>query len=210
MNQFVSSEKTSRSSAAAQRKQEKGSALYPDLRPQSVVQQKKSGAIQRVAGMEEEEDLIQGKFSTVQRVGAMEEEEELVQGKFKTVQRQGIEEEDMLQGKFEQAPVQRQSTNQTGLPDSMKANLESTSGMSMDDVRVHYNSSKPAPLQAHAYTQGTDIHVAPGQEKHLGHEAWHVVQQKQGRVQPTMSLNGKPVNDNAGLEREADVMGGKL
>jgi hypothetical protein len=25
----------------------------------------------------------------------------------------------------------------------------------------------------------------PGQEQHLPHEAWHVVQQKQGRVKPT-------------------------
>jgi hypothetical protein len=79
----------------------------------------------------------------------------------------------------------------------------------MDDVRVHYNSPKPAQLQALAYTQGTDIHVAPGQEKHLPHEAWHVVQQKQGRVQPTMQLQGVNVNDNEGLEREADVMGGR-
>lgn len=35
------------------------------------------------------------------------------------------------------------------------------------------------------YSQGTDIHIGPGQEKHLPHEAWHVVQQKQGRVKPT-------------------------
>jgi hypothetical protein len=80
----------------------------------------------------------------------------------------------------------------------------------MDDVRVHYNSPKPAQLQALAYTQGTDIHVAPGQEKHLPHEAWHVVQQKQGRVQPTMQLRGVNVNDNEGLEHEADVMGEKI
>ena len=54
--------------------------------------------------------------------------------------------------------------------------------MSMDAVRVHYNSTKPAQLNAHAYTQGTDIHVASGQERHLPHEGWHVVQQMQGRV----------------------------
>ena len=55
----------------------------------------------------------------------------------------------------------------------------------MNDVKVHYNSNKPAQLQAHAYTQGTNIHVAQGQERHLAHEAWHVVQQKQNRVRPT-------------------------
>jgi len=80
----------------------------------------------------------------------------------------------------------------------------------MDDVKVHYNSDKPTQLQAHAYAQGTDIHVAPGQEKHLPHEAWHVVQQKQGRVQPTMQMKeGVAVNDDKGLESEADRMGGK-
>ena len=71
--------------------------------------------------------------------------------------------------------------------------------MSMDDVKVHYNSSQPAQLNALAYTQGSDIHVAPGQEQHLPHEAWHVVQQAQGRVQPTMQMkDGVPVNDDGG------------
>ena len=98
--------------------------------------------------------------------------------------------------------------NKTGLPEVLKTGIENLSGYSMDDVRVHYNSDKPAQLQAHAYTQGTDIHVASGQEKHLPHEAWHVVQQKQGRVQPTMQMKGKVnVNDDVGMEREADVMG---
>ena len=99
--------------------------------------------------------------------------------------------------------------NNTGMPDNLKSGIESLSGFSMDDVRVHYNSSKPATVQALAYTQGTDIHVAPGQEKHLPHEAWHVAQQMAGRVSPTTNINGMPVNDNAGLEHEADVMGEK-
>lgn len=69
--------------------------------------------------------------------------------------------------------------NTTGLPDTLKAGIENLSGLSMDDVQVHYHSSQPAEVQALAYTQGTEIHVGPGQEKHLPHEAWHVVQQKQ-------------------------------
>jgi hypothetical protein len=106
-------------------------------------------------------------------------------------------------------PIQRKENN-TGLPDNLKSGVENLSGHSMDDVKVHYNSSKPAQLQAHAYAQGTDIHVASGQEKHLPHEAWHVVQQKQGRVKPTMQMKRKVnVNDDSGLEREADVMGAK-
>ncbi|MFZ6653898.1 DUF4157 domain-containing protein [Undibacterium sp. TJN19] len=97
-----------------------------------------------------------------------------------------------------------------GLPHQLKAGMESLSGMRMDHVKVHYNSSQPAQLNALAYAQGTDIHVAPGQEQHLPHEAWHVVQQAQGRVQPTRQMKGNtPVNDDAGLEAEADVMGAR-
>jgi hypothetical protein len=99
--------------------------------------------------------------------------------------------------------------NNTGLPTQLKSGVENLSGFSLDDVKVHYNSDKPAQLQAHAYAQGTDIHLASGQEKHLPHEAWHVVQQKQGRVQPTTQLKAFNINDDAGLEKEADVMGAK-
>ena len=100
-------------------------------------------------------------------------------------------------------------TNNTGLPNNLKSGVESLSGLSMNDVKVHFNSSRPAQLHALAYTQGTDIHVAPGQEKHLPHEAWHVVQQMQWRVRPTMKMNGVEVNDDPALEREADLMGEK-
>ncbi|MDB9345525.1 DUF4157 domain-containing protein [Nodularia spumigena CS-586/05] len=105
------------------------------------------------------------------------------------------------------APVMQAKSNKTGLPDKLKAGIENLSGMVMDNVRVHYNSSKPSQLQALAYTQGTDIHVAPGQEKHLPHEAWHVVQQMQGQVKPTKQIRGLKINDDHGMEREADLMG---
>lgn len=100
--------------------------------------------------------------------------------------------------------------NNTGLPDNLKTGIENLSGMSLDDVKVHRNSDKPAQLQAHAYAQGANIQLGPGQEKHLPHEAWHVVQQKQGRVKPTMQMKGGVnVNDDKGLEKEADEMGAK-
>ncbi|MCP2729229.1 eCIS core domain-containing protein [Limnofasciculus baicalensis] len=103
-----------------------------------------------------------------------------------------------------------QPENKTGLPDQLKTGIENLSGIGMDDVRVHYNSSKPTDVQALAYTQGTDIHVASGQEKHLPHEAWHIVQQKQGRVKPSFKLkNGIAIDDSPNLEREADIMGAK-
>lgn len=94
------------------------------------------------------------------------------------------------------------------LPAQLKSGIESLSGMRMDHVKVHYNSAKPAQLHAHAYAQGSEIHLGPGQEKHLPHEAWHVVQQAQGRVRPTMQMkHGRQINNDAGLEREADAMG---
>lgn len=102
-----------------------------------------------------------------------------------------------------------QKKNNTGLPDNLKSGIENLSGHSMDDVKVHYNSSKPAQLNAHAYAQGTNIHLASGQEKHLPHEAWHVIQQKQGRVKPTIQTKGVAINDDKSLEKEADVMGSK-
>jgi len=100
-----------------------------------------------------------------------------------------------------------QAENKTGLPDSLKAGVERLSGLDLSRVRVRYNSPKPAQLDAHAYTQGQQIEVAPRQEQHLPHETWHVVQQMQGRVRPTIRVNGHGVNDDRGLEREADVMG---
>jgi hypothetical protein len=132
------------------------------------------------------------------------------------VQAKKREDEELMQGKFasrligtlqakEEAPP-----NKTGIPDQLKSGIESISGMDLSDVRVHYNSSEPAQLNALAYTQGQEIHVASGQEKHLPHEAWHAVQQAQGRVKPTMQLkDGIPINDEEDLEHEADEMGAK-
>lgn len=142
------------------------------------------------------------------------EDEELIQGKLDSTQREKIDEDGLLLGKFEynpiteQKPIQRKERpNNTGLPDNLKTGIENLSGYSMNDVKVHYNSDKPAQLQALAYAQGTDIHIAPGQEQYLPHEAWHVVQQKQGRVQPTMQIQGVNLNDNEAFEKEADERG---
>ncbi len=104
---------------------------------------------------------------------------------------------------------ERPDGNHTGLPSQLKSAMENLSGMSLDHVKVHYNSSKPATVQAHAYAQGSDIHLASGQEKHLPHELGHVVQQAQGRIKPTASVGGLAINDNPVLETEATVMGDK-
>jgi hypothetical protein len=110
---------------------------------------------------------------------------------------------------YQRAPVASASRN-TGMPNQLKTGVEALSGIAMDQVRVHYNSAKPAQLNALAYARGNEIHLGPGQERHLPHEAWHVVQQMQGRVKPTMQMkSGVPVNDDAGLEEEADLMGAR-
>lgn len=134
-----------------------------------------------------------------QLAGGMEEEEELpATAQSKRAGDAGIAQ---LEGEV--------GASAGGLPGGLKVGVEQLSGMAMDDVNVHYNSSKPAELQALAYAQGNDIHVGPGQEQHLPHEAWHVVQQRQGRVQPTTEAAGVAINDDRGLEAEADTMGAR-
>lgn len=135
---------------------------------------------------------------------------------FQTTESQASVQTNKIQAKSNTTGIAQDSSveqrpNETGMPDDLKAGVENLSGYSLDDVRVHYNSPKPAQVQALAYTQGTEIHVAPGQEEHLPHEAWHVVQQAQGRVQPTRQLKEEIlVNDDQRLEQEADVMGSKV
>lgn len=128
------------------------------------------------------------------------DEEELLQGRFDPgvgLQRQS-DDKDMLQPK---------SAGPGGLPAQLQQSMQSMSGVDLSGVQVHYNSAAPAQVGAHAFAQGSDIHLASGQERHLPHEAWHVVQQKQGRVQPTMDLGGVAINDSPALETEADRMG---
>lgn len=96
------------------------------------------------------------------------------------------------------------------LPAPLRDRLESLSGLDLSRVRVHRNSPHPAAVDARAYTQGDQIHLGPGHDRHLAHEAWHVIQQRQGRVRTTSRVSGAPVNDDLALEREADRMGSQL
>ena len=144
-----------------------------------------------------------------------EEEEELMQGKFSAQQ------SPVLAG-VDQKPLQQKPTetdeNRTGMPDSVKSRMEDTFATDFSDVRVHPNSGKASKARALAYTQGSDVHFAPGQFKPessagqqlLGHELAHVVQQAQGRVKPTGEVTGLPVNDSPDLENEADRLGEKV
>jgi hypothetical protein len=68
------------------------------------------------------------------------------------------------------------------------------SGTDVSGVQVHAGAAAPA-IGALAYAQGTDIHLGPGQEQHLPHEAWHVVQQRAG------------LDEDEALEVESDELG---
>lgn len=185
-----------------------GAALQMfDNRQETALQAKMIGTIQREG--EDDDEPVQGKFTAQ----LAEEEDELTQGKF--VSQLAEDDDELVQGKFE--TMQRQAENQTGIPDTVKQRMEDSFGTDFSSVRVHPDSSKAPEVGALAYTQGTDIHFAPGQFKPdstsgqelLGHELTHVMQQAEGRVQPTTAIGGMPVNDNEALEHEADVMGRK-
>ena len=113
----------------------------------------------------------------------------------------------MKQKVVQKAPekAKKPTPNLTGIPTQMKLDFERRSGLSFDDVRVHYNSDKPRKIGALAYTQIPQVHIGPGQERHLRHELVHVVQQKQGIVRPTIWINGLPVNNSLALETKATI-----
>lgn len=95
------------------------------------------------------------------------------------------------------------------LPAGLRAGLESLSGVDMSGVDVRYDSPEPGRIGALAFARGDEIHLGRGQERHLPHEAWHVVQQRQGRVEPSVLAKGAAINADPQLEDEADVMGAR-
>lgn len=103
-------------------------------------------------------------------------------------------------------PIQQKQLS-GGMPGNLVNGFGATSGHDLSDVNVHYNSDKPSQVGALAYAQGNDIHLGAGQEKHLAHEAAHIVQQREGRVQANTNVNGMAVNNDNSLEAQADAMG---
>ncbi|MEZ4452217.1 MAG: DUF4157 domain-containing protein [Nannocystaceae bacterium] len=104
------------------------------------------------------------------------------------------------------------------LPERLLESIRSLSGHDLSDVLVHRGSSRPEGVGALAYADRSQIHLGPGQEQHLGHEAWHVVQQREGRVRATghvssIGAGGEArrvaINEEPALEREADAMGAR-
>jgi len=110
-------------------------------------------------------------------------------------------------------PIRPESAGRA-LPERLRRSLETLSGYDLSDVRVHADSVLPEQVGARAFAHGSDIYLEPGAEETLAHEAWHVVQQKQGRVRATrelgsaaQGLGGTGLNDDGELEAEAEVMG---
>jgi len=168
--------------------------LTPTLDP---IQQKAYDAIQRfneqtVQQFVEEEEPASMKADLVQR---SVEEEEPASMKAAPVQRSDEEEEP---ASMKADPVQRSAVNEnsTGMPDGVKTQMEGAFNASFSDVSIHTDSVQAKNMNALAYTQGTDVHFAPGQFKPeskngqelLGHELTHVLQQKEGRVKPTTEV----------------------
>ena len=184
---------------------------------QSGTIQLKDNTLQRDdACCDEVTELAQRMEQGIMQRQPEKEEEEPMEMK-SAVQRQPEEEEELpAAAKFEK-PLQRKPTN-TGMPEEVQAKMEGAFNTSFSDVKVHADSSKAPEVGALAYTQGTDIHFAPGQyqpdtgkgQQLLGHELTHVVQQSEGKVQPTTEVAGMPVNDNPSLERKADEMARKV
>lgn len=93
------------------------------------------------------------------------------------------------------------------LPPELKQSMEAICGISLNHVKVHYNSPLPVQVNAHAYAQGEHIYLAPNNEHHLPHELGHVVQQALGMVKPTSTFNGIAINDDPKLEQHATELG---
>jgi Domain of unknown function (DUF4157) len=113
-----------------------------------------------------------------------------------------------------QVPL-RQKSGGLPLPSEVRTKMETAFSADFSDVRVHVGH-EASSLGAIAYTWGSNIHFAPGQynphtiqgQKLLGHELWHVVQQRAGRVRNPFGGGVAVVQDHA-LEAEADRMGVK-
>ncbi|MCR6641932.1 MAG: DUF4157 domain-containing protein [Sporocytophaga sp.] len=155
----------------------------------------------------EEEEPIQRLGSVPLQFHSTEEEEEPIQRKG-PVPSMNIDSDDQSDSAF---------SSPDRMPFLVQRKMESSFGEDFSDVNIHKDSTQSTELKAHAFAKGNDIHFAPGMynpesqkgQELLGHELTHVVQQRQGRVQPTVQKKGVNINDDEGLEKEADEMGAK-
>ena len=103
------------------------------------------------------------------------------------------------------------------LETSAKVQMESALGADFSDVRIHTGQDadrSAASLGANAYTMGSDIVFSEGGydpasdsgQRTLAHELTHVVQQRSGPVDGTMTDTGVALSDPSDrFEREAEA-----
>jgi uncharacterized protein DUF4157 len=102
------------------------------------------------------------------------------------------------------------------LPESVRDQMEQSFAADFSSVRIH-EGPQAAAIGATAFTQGEQIHFAPGAYdpsgpaglELLGHELAHVVQQRAGRVSVAQAHGADLVNADASLEAEADRAGAR-
>ena len=109
------------------------------------------------------------------------------------------------------------SGSRGSMPAPVKSKMENSFGTNFGDVSIHTDSPQAKSMGALAFTQGSNVHFAPGQynpqsssgQALLGHELTHVVQQRAGRVAVPTQSKGAPINADPSLETEADQIGAK-
>lgn len=103
------------------------------------------------------------------------------------------------------------------LPARLRSKMENSFGTSFGNVNIYTDSPEAKSMGALAFTQGNNVHFAPGQynpqtysgQALLGHELTHIVQQRAGRVAVPHQSKGAPINADRSLEAEADNLGAK-
>ncbi|MEH1849918.1 MAG: DUF4157 domain-containing protein [Nostoc sp.] len=109
------------------------------------------------------------------------------------------------------------SGSRGSMPAPVRSKMENSFGANFGDVSIHTDSSQAKSMGALAFTQGNNVHFAPGQynpqsssgQALLGHELTHVVQQRAGRVAVPHQSKGAPINADPSLETEADQIGAR-
>lgn len=120
------------------------------------------------------------------------------------------------QGDFFKPAVQMKRNED--LPEDVQFQMESSFSQDLSNVKIHKNSRRAKELNAHAFTEGNDVHIADGKynpttnegKALIGHELTHVIQQKSGRVSPTVQFNRIGINTEDHLEKEADTIGERV
>lgn len=219
-----------------EQEQENNSGVRTFTPPRSItsIPPQKPNILQRMQALPEDERPEKLKPNLIQKIQRKKEEEQKLQMKKedeeKETEEEGPsqlkkdEEEKPIQGKLQlkdnsesQSATSENSGAGSKMSGELQGKMENSFGTDFSGVNIHANSDKAPALNALAFTQGNDIHFAPGQynpdsqkgQELLGHELTHVVQQKQGRVQTTTQLKGAQINDSPELEKEADEMGEK-